>query len=164
MSKKIAFLGLSLSAALIFGYIETLIPIDIGIPGVKIGFANIAVLVLLYTANFKTAVFVNFLRIVIIGIAFGGATKIIISASGALFAMSVMWILKKLKFHIITVSAVAGVAHNLGQTVAAAFVMNTAAVRFYIPLLILTGLVSGILIGFISNGVIKRLVGLKQRK
>ncbi len=157
MSKKVAFLGLSLAAALIFGYVEMLIPFDIGIPGVKIGLANIIVMILLYTESFKTTVFINFLRIFIIGALFGGGTRTLISACGALFALSAMWVLKKFGFHIVTVSAISGVMHNLGQTAAAIFVMGTGAILYFLPMLIVTGLVSGSLIGVISNAVIKRM-------
>lgn len=162
MSKKVAFLGLSLAVALIFGYVEMLIQFDIGIPGVKIGLANIVVMVLLYTESFKTTVFINFLRIVIVGALFGGGTRTLISFCGAVFALSAMWCLKKLKFHIITVSAFAGVMHNFGQTAAAIFVMGTGAVLYYLPMLIVTGLVSGSLIGVISNALIKRIKAITK--
>ncbi len=157
MAKKSAFYGLMLAAALIFSYAEAVIPISIAVPGVKLGLANIAVLTLLYTSGFKMAFAINVLRIIIVGLSFGNFASFILSISGGIVAIVFMALFKKLGFSVVSVSATAAVAHNIGQIIAARFVTGAPLVLYYIPVLIVTGLITGILTGLCSNICIKTI-------
>lgn len=157
-TKMTAFYGLFLALALVAGYVERLIPINLGIPGVKLGLANIVTMVLLYTAGIKAAVCVTAMRILLSGILFGSGFSMVYSAAGAAFSILVMILLKKTKrFSCTGISVAGGVFHNIGQILVAAVVLETGALIYYLPVLILSGLGAGILIGFLSGFMIRRL-------
>ena len=138
-AKKTAFYGMFLALALVAGYIEQLIPINLGIPGVKLGLANIVTMLLLY----------------IVG---GSGFAMVYSAAGAAMSMLVMALLKKTKkFSSVGVSVAGGIFHNVGQIIVAMIVLETKALAYYLPILILSGLVAGILIGILSGILTKRL-------
>ncbi len=157
MARKSAFYGLMLAAALVFSYAEAVIPINIAVPGVKLGLANIAILTVLYTKGFKPALTINILRIIIVGLSFGNFASFILSLTGGIVATTFMILFKKLGFSIVSVSAAAAVAHNVGQIIAARFVIGAPLVVYYLPILVLTGIVTGILTGICSNICIKTI-------
>ena len=157
-TKMTAFYGMFLALALVAGYVERLIPINLGIPGVKLGLANIVTMVLLYTAGIKAAVCVTAVRILLSGILFGSGFSMVYSAAGAALSILVMVILKNTKrFSCVGISVAGGVFHNVGQILVAAVVLETGALVYYLPVLILSGLGAGILIGFLSGFMIQRL-------
>ena len=146
-AKKTAFYGMFLALALVAGYIEQLIPINLGIPGVKLGLANIVTMLLLYIAGVPAACLISVLRILLSGFLFGAA-----------MSMLVMALLKKTKkFSSVGVSVAGGIFHNVGQIIVAMIVLETKALAYYLPILILSGLVAGILIGILSGILTKRL-------
>lgn len=145
------------SLALIFGYIEAVIPFNFGIPGVKLGLANIVTVTALYYFGVKEAVGISLIRVLLIGLLFGNAMSLIYSLSGAAFSLAVMILCKKLKLSTIGVSAMGGVFHNIGQLIAAAVMLNTSALLYYYPVLFISGLVTGIVIGVVSDQIIKRI-------
>lgn len=151
-TKKIVNLGLLLAVALILSYVESLIPFGFGIPGIKLGLANLAVLLCLYCMSTKEAVILNVMRILLAGFLFGNLYSIIYSLAGGAFSFLVMWLAKRIKiFTINGVSVLGGVCHNLGQILIAAFVVETAGVFYYIPYLLVAGVLTGWLIGFITK-------------
>ena len=155
--RKTAYMGLFLAVAMICSYIETLIPFSVGIPGIKLGLANIVVL-MLYAVGTKEALLVSVLRIVLVGILFGNAFSILYSLSGGILSFLVMVLLKKTeKFSCISVSITGGISHNIGQIIVAAWIVNSYNVFFYVPVLLLAGLLTGLLIGVIAKEVIVRL-------
>ena len=157
-TKKIAQLGLLTSLALIASYVEVLIPIPIGIPGVKLGLANLVIVWALYTMKPKEALAVNGMRIVLVGFLFGSLSMILYSLAGALFSFAGMCLAKRTNaFSVIGVSIVGGVLHNVGQLLVAMIVLETVSLAYYGPVLLIAGLVTGILIGVISQEVLKRL-------
>ena len=155
---KTAFCGLVLALALIAGYAESLIPVAVAIPGVKLGAANSVIVILLYMVGVREAFIVNISRVVLSGFLFGSMSSILYSLSGAVFSLLIMILLKKTdRFSISGVSMSGGVFHNIGQLLMAAWVLETTAVWYYLPVLILSGGVTGLLIGFLAGEIRKRI-------
>lgn len=156
--KKTAYLGVFLAIALICSYIETLIPFSFGIPGIKLGLANLVVVLMLYLAGTREAFLISVLRILLVGILFGNIFSILYSLSGGILSFVVMVLLKKTqKLSCISVSVAGGISHNIGQILIAALIVNDFHIMFYIPVLLIAGLVTGLLIGILSMEIIVRL-------
>lgn len=162
--KKTASMGLFAAVAIILGYIETLLPIFTGIPGVKLGLANLVAVFLLYTFSWKEAAAVSLIRILVIGFLFGNLFSILFSLAGAAVSLASMALLKKVsEISAAGVSIAGGVSHNLGQIlVAAAVLENRNLLLYYFPALLIAGLVTGLLIGILSAEVLKRTAGRKS--
>lgn len=165
---RIAFLGLLTALALILSYIETLIPFQPGIPGIKIGLANLAVLICLYLFGWKEAMLLTVVKVLVSGFLFGNLFMIAYSLAGALLSALTMILLKRTGwFHVPVVSAAGGVMHNIGQLIVAFFAVETYSVIYYMPVLILAGLITGIVIGAAAALVlpyIQNIVGRRQSK
>jgi heptaprenyl diphosphate synthase len=157
-TKLLTYGGLFTAAALVFGYIEMLIPIPFPIPGMKLGLANVAILAVLYYLGEKEALVIDILRVTLSSILFGNPQMFFFSIAGALASIIVMIGLKKTKkFGIIGVSVAGGVAHNAGQILVAIWVMGTSAIIYMLPALALFGIVTGILVGVTGGLVADRL-------
>lgn len=149
--KKNVTLGFLLALSMILSYIESVLPLSIGIPGIKLGLPNLIVVILLYLYGEKEALAVNILRIVLTGFMFGNLFAILYALAGALFSFTVMLIMKKINiFSIAGVSIGGGVFHNIGQLIIAMFVVETYAPIFYLPVLLAAGVATGFIIGLIS--------------
>ncbi len=160
--KKIAILGISTSLALIFSFIESLIPPLVAIPGIRIGLANLVIVFILYRLGWQYAALVSLVRILISSILFGNAQIFVFSLAGAFLSLLGMTVLKKIKlFSIITVSVCGGVLHNIGQVLVAMLWTSTPEVIYYLPVLLISGTVAGIIIGIISGFVTKKLEKMK---
>lgn len=149
--KRTVELGFLLALALILSYVESLIPFSFGIPGIKLGLPNLIVLLLLYdkAGGAKEALLVNVLRIILSGFLFSNLYAILYALSGAVFSFLAMLLGKKCsRFSMIGVSVLGGVFHNIGQIIAAMFVVETFAVIYYAPFLIVAGTATGALLGF----------------
>ena len=159
ISKKTAFLGLFTSLALILSFAEFLIPpIFTYAPGIKIGLPNIIIIFLLYRFGIKSAAAVSFVRILITAMLFGSALSLIYSIAGAALSLIVMWVLKRINaFSIPVVSIVGAILHNLAQICVAIILMGTKQLIFYLPALLLSGLISGVMVGILSTYLIKAL-------
>lgn len=156
-SFKVAILAMFTAFTLILSYVEVLIPISYGY-GLKLGLANIAIVAILYTFSFKDAFVVNLLRILIIGLLFGNGISLILSLAGGVLSLVVMAMVKRFKlFTVITVSIIGALCHNIGQLVAAYFLTNVPGLMFYLPILMIGGLITGAVIGIISKIIIKAL-------
>lgn len=156
MSKKISLSALFTAFAVILSYIETLFP-SIGIPGVKLGLANLAIILVMYFLGCRWAFVSNIVRIIIIGAFFGNMFQILFSIAGAVFSFLIMALLKKTGvFSMITVAIAGGVFHNVGQLLVAAFVVKTYGIITYLPLLIISGLITGMIIGGLADIIEKR--------
>ncbi|MBQ3664972.1 MAG: Gx transporter family protein [Lachnospiraceae bacterium] len=155
MSKKIAYLAMLIALAMIFSYVEALIPINFGIPGVKLGIANIVILVGLYVLEPKDVLVISVIRIVLVGILFGNVMSITYSLAGGLFSFLMMWLIKKIKgFSIVGVSIAGGVSHNIGQLAVAILVIENIKLIAYIPVLLIAGAVTGLIIGILSVRIV----------
>ena len=156
--KKIANLGLFAAVAIIFGYVESLIPFYFGIPGVKLGLTNIVVVLMLYCVGTKEALAMSALRIVLSGFLFGNMFSILYSLAGGLLSFLMMYLLKKTKwFGVLPVSVSGGIFHNVGQLVVAAYVVENYNIFYYMPVLLFAGALTGFLIGIAAQEMIKRI-------
>ena len=158
MRQKTAYLGLFTAIAVIFGYVESLVPVFAGIPGIKLGLANLAVLFILVRYSYKEALLVSIVRILIIGFLFGNLFSIVYSLAGALLSLAVMVLfLRKTEFSLLGVSVAGGVTHNAAQLCIAMLLVKTPALIYYAPALLVSGVVTGFLIGILTREVEKRL-------
>lgn len=158
---KVAFGGMMAVLALVFSYVETIFPAAPGVPGVKLGLANLVVLVVLYRMGVRYAWMVNAVRIILAGLLFSGVFGILYSMAGCIVSFCVMLALKKTNvFSIVGVSMAGGVAHNLGQILVAVVLSGTASIFSYFPVLILSGTAAGIVIGFAAYELLKHIPGI----
>lgn len=156
-TERIAQLGLLTALALIASYIELLIPLPVGIPGVKLGLANLIIVWSVYTLKPMEALAVNVMRILLAGFMFGNLSMILYSLARAGLSFLCMCLAKKSgAFSIIGVSVIGGITHNIGQLAAAMLVLETASLAYYGPVLLLSGLATGFLIGTVTEEVKKR--------
>lgn len=161
-AKKIATMGILVALAMICSYVETLIPIQLGVPGVKPGLANIVVFAALYTFGPADAFLISIVRIVLVSVTFGNLSAMVYSLAGGLCSFLVMLFCKKSDLFSKTgVSIAGGVAHNVGQLVVAAFVVESAAVFAYLPVLLMAGCVAGAFIGLLGGMIIRRIPQIK---
>ena len=157
-SKKVAFFALLVALAFVFSYLESLIPFHFGIPGIKLGLANLVVVTALYTVGEKQAFAVSVIRIILSGLTFGGVFSLVYSLAGGILSFLAMLIAKRCRALSVTgVSVIGGSIHNFGQLIAAAIVMETPSIAYYLPVLLLSGAVTGAVIGVVGNLIINRL-------
>ena len=157
-ARMVARVALMASLALIFSYVEAIIPYNPGIPGIKLGIANVVTVIALYKYGWKEAVSVSVIRIVIAGLLFNGAFGMLYSLAGAAVSLAGMILLKKTDLFSVTgVSMAAGVLHNLGQLLVAAALIEDLRIFFYFPVLMFSGIAAGILVGIVSDIVLRRL-------
>ena len=147
-----AFCGMLTALAMIFSYVEALIPVPLGIPGIKLGLANLVVLSGLYVLRPAEVFAVSLCRILLIGFLFGTGMSILYSLAGGVLSFLVMLLLLKAGlFSRVGISAAGGVCHNVGQLLAAALVLRSFAVFSYLPVLMVSGVLTGIAIGLLSD-------------
>lgn len=156
-NKKLVTSALFVTTALMLSYIESLFPFFFGVPGMKLGLANLAVVIALYYYGWREALTVNALRILLAGILFGNLFSVTFSFCGALVSFFAMVFAKRRGFSLYGVSMVGGVAHNIGQLLAAAFIVKTFRVGYYAPVLLAAGLVTGLLNGILGRELLRRL-------
>lgn len=165
MAKKTALTGMLVALAFVLSYIETLIPINLGIPGAKLGLANLVVMVALYTLGTKEAFALSMVRILLTGLTFSSMAAMLYSFAGGILSFVVMALVKKTKlFSAMGVSVLGGIAHNAGQIFVAMWVLDTATLIYYLPVLAITGIVSGTVIGLLAVLVIRRVSGIAREK
>ena len=167
MVKRLCLYGLLIALAFVLSYVETLIPVaavSFFVPGMKIGLANIVVMVALYTLGARDAFILSLIRIVLVGLTFGNTVSMIYSLSGGMLSYLVMLLLKLTgKFTMVTVSIAGGIFHNVGQILMAALVLENAGVIGYLPVLAVSGTVTGLLIGLLGGEVTKRIRRVMDR-
>lgn len=158
-SKTVAFGGICVALALIFAYIEVLIPpLFTALPGIKMGLPNIIIVFLLYRKGPVFAGIVSFVRILLVSMLFGNMMALMYSLAGGVLSLLVMIILRRLDFlSPVGVSVAGGVTHNVGQIIMAALLLETAELGYYLVVLAVTGTVAGIFIGLCGALLIKRI-------
>lgn len=157
-SKKIALYGLFIALAFIFSYIESLIPIPFPVPGIKLGLANLVVVVAMYGIGMKVSFVLSMVRILLVGFTFRDPSTLLFSFAGGIFSWLMMAVFKKLRlFSMVGVSIIGGIAHNIGQIIVAVIYVSNTGIIYYLPFLMISGLVSGTLIGILATLVLKRL-------
>lgn len=156
-TKDLVLCGLLTAAAFVLGYVESLLPFSVGIPGVKIGLANIVTLYALYRLGTGKALGILLARILLSAITFGSMSALLYSLAGGLLSVFVMWLLKRCeKFGVMGVGIAGGVAHNVGQVTVASFMLGSALYG-YLPVLLIAGSIAGAVVGVAAAGLIKRL-------
>ena len=157
-TKKIALLGLTVSLAMIMSYIEVLFPLSFAVPGIKMGLANIVIVFVLYRMSLKDACIVSLIRVFLVALLFGNTMSLAYSLAGAVLSLALMALLKKTeKFSVVGVSISGGVMHNVGQILMAVLLLGTKQIAYYLPVLVITGTVTGVLIGVVAALVINRV-------
>ena len=144
--------------AMILSFVESRIPTFVAIPGVKVGLANIAVIFTLYKMGIKEAIAISMVRVLLISMLFGSPVSLIYSVCGATLSLLTMILLKKFTpLNEVTISVTGGVMHNVGQIAAASFMLSTNVVVYYLPFLLVSGTIAGIVVGIASAILIKRV-------
>ena len=155
-------MSLSIALAMILSFVESQIPALVAIPGIKVGLPNIVMVFLLYRAGWQETVTVSLIRIFLVALLFGNVQTLTFSIAGALVSLSLMILLKKTdRFSCIAVSITGGIGHNLGQILAACLWTATSQVAWYLPVLLVSGTVSGGLIGLLAGIMVKRMKNWK---
>lgn len=162
-AKNVAIWGALIALAMIFSYVEHLIPLGelIAIPGVKLGLANVVVLFALYSLKPTDAITIGILRVLLSSFIFG-MTVLPYSLAGCVLSFLVMLLAKKTKLSIVGVSMLGGISHNIGQLIVAILITSTVRIAYYLPVLLISGLVTGLLMGFAANLVVKRVDTIKR--
>ena len=155
-------LGLTIALAMIMSYIEALVPLSFAVPGIKMGLANIVIIFVLYKIGTKEAILVSLIRVILVSLLFSNVMAMAYSLAGAALSLSVMWILKKIdKFSVIGVSVAGGIMHNVGQIIMAMILLGTEQIALYLPVLIIAGTATGVIIGIVSGLVINRFKNIR---
>lgn len=159
---KTAYIGLFLSLCLILSYIDSLILLFPAIPGIKLGLANLPVIICLYMLDSKSAFLLTVLKALISSLLFGSVFSMLYSLGGALCSIFAMIIFKQFnRIHIISISVIGGVFHNIGQLIVATFVLKDMLIWYYSPVLIISGIITGALLGIVFslvNPYIKKII------
>ncbi len=157
-TKKIATYGLLVALAFILSYIETLFPLPIAIPGIKLGLANLVVITALYSMGVKEAFSMSIIRIILVGFTFGSPSTMMFSLVGGLLSWLMMTIFKKSKlFSLVGVSVIGGISHNVGQIITSIFVVENINIVYYLPFLLISGILTGTVIGVLGAMIVRRL-------
>ena len=158
-NRKVAFLGLCTTLALILAYVEVLVqPLFPAIPGIKMGLPNIIIVFLLYRRGAVSAGCVSLIRIILVSMLFGNAMTFLYSVAGAILSLSVMILLRRINIMSeVGVSVSGGVAHNIGQVLMAMLLLDTAELGYYMVVLTVTGTIAGIFVGLCGSFLVKKI-------
>ena len=156
-TKKLTALALLTTTAMILSYVESLLP-SVGVPGVKLGLANIAVIFALFRLGGKSALAVSLVRVFMVTMLFGSMSALLYSLAGAALSLGVMAFLRRTdRFSTVGVSVAGGVAHNAGQILMAMLLLGTARLAYYYPILVMSGVAGGIFTGLTAALLIRRV-------
>ena len=152
IAKRVALGGMLVAVAFMFSYLELLIPISFGIPGIKLGLANLVILSCMYVMQPLEVFVILIARILLSGFLFGNMTMMIYSLAGGILSFLIMLFVKKTQvFSMIGASMLGGVFHNIGQIITAMLVVSNVRIITYLPVLLLSGAITGLLIGLLSK-------------
>ena len=154
---RITTLAVCVAVSLMLSFIESQIPPILPIPGIKLGLANIAVIFVLYRLGARDAICVSLLRVCLSSLLFGSVTSFIYGMSGAVLSLLVMLLLRKTPLGTVGVSSLGGVSHNIAQIAMASLIMQTNVVVYYLPYLVLSGTIAGVVIGIAGAVLVKKV-------
>ena len=164
--QKMALLGVLTAMAIVIAILESFIP-SVGIPGVKLGLANIIILIILYELGIVEAIAVNLLRVLVVGLIRGTFLSMgfFMSLVGAVFSLTIMIIFYLLikKFSIIGVSVIGSIFHVTGQIVIAMIYLGTAYIVLYLPVIAISAIITGVFVGIVAQLIIKTGIIKKQK-
>lgn len=162
-TQKIAQCGLLTAVILVLGFIESLIPITVGVPGIKLGLSNGVLLFALYMMDAPTAFVLMVLKVLLSGLLFGGVSAMMYAFAGGLLSMLGMILLKKMNFSILSVSMAGGVLHNVGQVLLAMIILQTSQLLYYMAILLFVGLACGAITGIAARATISHMKKLNRK-
>jgi len=163
-AKKTAYCGLLIAVAFLLSYIEFLIPLPIGIPGAKIGLANLVIFSAIYLTDGKNAFIIAVTRIILVTLTFGNMFSFWFSLAGSVLSLALMLVCKKKNiFGKVGISVVGGVSHNIAQIFVAILVLETPELVWYLPTLLVAGVIAGAVIGIVGGLVLDRIIRLYSR-
>lgn len=156
-TKRLVLLAMLTAVAMILSYVESLLP-SVGIPGVKMGLANIAVIFALFRFGWKEAAALSLVRVLLVSLLFGSVGAMLYSLAGAVLSLAVMALLRRIdRFSTVGISVAGGVAHNAGQILMAMFILQTKQLLVYLPVLAVSGIAGGVLTGLAAALLIRRI-------
>ena len=165
--QKMALLGVLTAGAIVIAILESFIP-SIGIPGVKLGLANIVILIILYELGIVEAITVNLLRVLVVGLVRGTflGMGFFMSLTGAVFSLGIMILFYLLikKFSIIGVSVIGSIFHVGGQILIAMIYLGSAYIVLYLPVLAISAIITGVFVGIIARLIVRTGIVKKQRE
>lgn len=157
-TKRLTTLSLTVAVAMVMSYLESQIPVFVAIPGIKVGLANIAVIFALYKLGEREAIIVSLFRVALVSLLFGNTATFIYSIAGATLSLALMIILKRFThLYTVGVSVVGGVAHNIAQIAVAGIMLRTDVLIYYLPFLLLSGVIAGIVVGIAGSLLVERI-------
>ena len=164
--QKMALLGVLTAAAIVIAILESFIP-SVGIPGVKLGLANIVILIIIYELGIWEAAVVNLLRVLVVSLVRGTFLSMgfLMSLTGAALSLGIMilfYLLVK-KFSIIGVSVIGSLFHVLGQILIAMIFLGTAYIFLYLPVIAISAIITGVFVGIVAKLIINTGVIKKQK-
>ena len=165
--QKMALLGVLTAGAIVIAILESFIP-SIGIPGVKLGLANIVILIILYELGIVEAITVNLLRVLVVGLVRGTflGMGFFMSLTGAVFSLGIMILFYLLikKFSIVGVSVIGSIFHVGGQILIAMVYLGSAYIVLYLPVLAISAIITGVFVGIIAKLIINTGIIRKQKE
>lgn len=164
---KITLMGVLTAGAIIIAILESFIP-SVGIPGVKLGLANIVILIILYEIGVAEAIVVDLCRVFLVGLLRGTLLSMgfLMSLTGAVFSLGIMILLHLVikKFSIVGVSVIGSIFHVTGQIIIAMLFLGTVYVVYYLPFIGLSAIITGVFVGITAGMVIRTRVIQKLRE
>lgn len=157
-SQKISYCAVFTALAMIFSYVEAILPINFGVPGMKLGLANLVIVAGLYYLNEKDVLIISVTRILLMGLLFGNGMSLIYSLTGGMLSYLIMILMKeKTNLSVLVISISGGITHNISQLIAASLVVSNFHIFYYFPALLIAGTITGLLIGIVSERILKIL-------
>ncbi len=157
-ARKLVTEAMLCGLALILSYVESLFPLAVSIPGIKMGLPNLVIVFALYRMGAGSALRISLVRVVLVALLFGNIYSFLYSAAGALLSFGLMTLLKKAGIlHTAGVSVAGAVMHNTAQIGVAVLILETSEIIYYLPALIISAVITGILIGLVSAILIERI-------
>lgn len=157
-NRNIAICGVFIALAMILSYLENLVPINVAVPGIKLGLANLVTIVALCKLGIRHTIIISVGRIILSGLLFGNPLVIIYSLAGATLSIIVMCLVRKIKIFTVTgVSICGAVSHNFGQLIVAAILLENTKIFYYMAVLSVFGAVAGALIGILAGYILKNI-------
>lgn len=164
-TRRIAYLALLAALTLVLGYLDAMIPLPLVVPGIKLGLANITVLIALYLLGPRYSIAVMLMKVAITSLLIGSPSMIIYSFAGSVLAFLGMWALWRTdKVNIFAISIVAAVLHNIGQLGVAVIVLQTPALFLNLPIMVIAAVITGGITGTVATGVLKALPPLESEE
>lgn len=161
-TKRITYTGMFVAIAMVFSYLESMIPVNIAVPGIKLGLANMVTIVVMYRLRISDAWIVSLVRVVLSSLLFGNMTVMVYSMAGAVLSLLVMTLCRKKDlFGLLGTSILGGVSHNAGQIAMAALFMKSGNIMLYMPVLCISGTIAGVCIGLAGAVLVRKLPSIE---